>query len=183
MELEGRSQVEIRIGGDSIPRSDPAYPAAFLADEVLGGRAQLSRLFQRVREHGGLVYHASSELEAMRFGGYWTVGAGTGAERWEKVVPLLTRELERIRTREVPASDLREVRESAIGEVPLALETTADAHELAVEVAYHRLPADYLSRWPSLLRSVRPKEVREAAERAMDSRHAVTVLAGPLARP
>jgi zinc protease len=183
VELEGRSQVEIRIGGDSIARSDPEYPAAFLADEVLGGRAQLSRLFQRVRERGGLVYHASSELEAMRFGGYWTVGAGTGAERWEKVVPLLTRELERIRTREVSASDLREVRESAIGEVPLALETTADAHELAVEVAYHRLPADYLSRWPSLLRSVRPKEVREAAARAMDSRHAVTVLAGPVASP
>jgi zinc protease len=183
VELEGRSQVEIRIGGDSIARSDPEYPAAFLADEILGGRAQLSRLFQRVRERGGLVYHASSSLEAMRFGGYWTVGAGTGTERWEKVVPMLSRELERMATREVSTSTLRQVRESAVGEVPLALETTADAHELAVDVAYHRLPPDYLSRWPSLLRSVRPREVREAAERAMDHRHAVTVLAGPLARP
>ncbi|MGA8091861.1 MAG: pitrilysin family protein [Thermoplasmata archaeon] len=182
VELEGRSQVEIRIGGDSIARSDPEYPAAFLANEVLGGRAQLSRLFRRVRERGGLVYHASSELEAMRFGGYWAVGAGTGPERWEKVVPMLSRELERMGSREVSVSDLREVRESAIGEVPLALESTANAHELAVEVAYHRLPGDYLSRWPALLRSVRPKEVRAAAERAMDRRHAVTVLAGPVAR-
>ncbi len=181
VELKGRSQVEIRIGGDSIARSDPGYPAAFLANEILGGRAQLSRLFQRVRERGGLVYHASSELEAMRFGGYWTVGAGTGPEHWEKVVSLLSKELERMERKDVSASELREIRESAIGELPLALESTADAHELAVEVAYHRLPGDYLSRWPALLRAVRPSEVREAAERAMDRRHAVTVLAGPIA--
>jgi len=182
VDLKGRSQVEIRIGGDSLARSDPRYPATFLANEIFGGRAQLSRLFQRVRERGGLVYHASSELEAMRFGGYWTVGAGTGADHWEKVVAMLSKELEQIERREVPASELREVRESAIGEMPLALESTADAHELAVEVAYHRLPGDYLVRWPALLREVRPREVREAAEQAMDRHHAVTVLAGPITR-
>jgi len=180
IELPGRSQVEIRIGGDSIARSDPAYSAAFLANEVLGGRAQLSRLFQRVRERGGLVYHASSELEAMRFGGYWAVGAGTGGERWTKVVPMLAKELDQMRIRDVGASELRQVRESAIGEIPLALESTSDAHELAVEVAYQRLPGDYLSHWPAQLRKVRPREVRAAVERAMDPRHAVTVLAGPL---
>jgi len=180
--LKGRSQVEIRIGGDSIARSDPGYPAAFLANEILGGRGQLSRLFQRVRERGGLVYHASSELEAMRFGGFWTVGAGTGAERWGKVVAMLSHELEEMEDRMVSSSELREIRESAIGEIPLALESTADAHELAVEVAYHRLPGDYLSRWPELLRSVTPKEVRAAVDRAMDRQHAVTILAGPVNR-
>src|SRR5208282_2557821 len=181
--LKGRSQVEIRIGGDSIARSDPGYPAACLANEILGGRGQLSRLFQRVRERGGLVYHASSELEAMRFGGYWTVGAGTGAERWGKVVPMLAKELEQMRLRDVAASELHQVRESAIGEIPLALESTSDAHELAVEVAYQRLPGDYLSHWPAALRAVRPREVRAAADRAMDPHHAVTVLAGPLSGP
>ncbi|MGP8075862.1 MAG: M16 family metallopeptidase [Thermoplasmata archaeon] len=183
VELRGRSQVEIRLGGDSITRSDPEYPAAFLANEILGGRAQLSRLFQRVREKGGLVYHASSELEAMRFGGHWMVGAGTGAERWRKVVPMLTKELERIETQEVSSAELREIRESTIGELPLALESTSDAHELAVEVAYQRLPGDYLSRWPTLLRSVTTRELRAAADRAMDRRHAVTVLAGPVGSP
>jgi len=183
VDLPGRSQVEIRLGGDSIARSDPEYPAAFLANEVLGGRAQLSRLFQRVREKGGLVYHASSELESMRFGGHWMVGAGTGAERWKKVVPLLAKELERLEVQEMTTRELDEIRESAIGELPLALESTADAHELAVEVAYQRLPGDYLSKWPGLLRSVRPSDLRAAADRAMDRRHAVTVLAGPLENP
>lgn len=180
--MAGRSEVDIRIGGDSLARSDPAYPAAFLANELLGGRGQLSRLFQRIRERGGLAYHASSELEAMRFGGHWTVGAGTSATNASRVVTLLTREIDRMQTRTVSRPELGEVRESAIGEIPLALESTADAHELAVEVAYHRLPADYLVRWPETLREVRPSEVREAAGRAMDGRRAVTVVAGPLTK-
>jgi len=181
--LPGRSEVDIRLGGDSIPRSDPEYPAAFLANEVLGGRGQLSRLFQRIRERGGLVYHAASQLEAMRFGGHWTVGAGTAPQHASKVLRMLSRELDRLETRDVAASELREIRESAIGEIPLALESTADAHELAVDVAYHRLPGDYLLRWPRALREVRPKEVRAAAERAMDRTRGVAILAGPMGAP
>ena len=180
VDLPGRSEVDIRVGGNSLARSDPEYPAAFLANEILGGRGQLSRLFQRIRERSGLVYHAASQLEAMRYGGHWTVAAGTGPHHAAQVARMLSMELDRLETHAVSASELAEVRESAIGEIPLALESTADAHELAVEVAYHRLPEDYLVQWPTLLREVRPRDVREAAEHAMDRRHAVTVLAGPL---
>lgn len=180
VDLPGRSQVEIRIGGNSIARSNPRYPGAYLANEILGGRAQLSRLFQQIRERGGLVYHASSQLETMRFGGYWVVGAGTGADHWKKVVPLLSKEVERLDRREVSSSELREVRESVIGEIPLALESTAEAHELAVELAYHRLPGDYWKQWPTVLRAVRPGEVRDAFHVAFDRRTGVTALAGPL---
>lgn len=180
VDLPGRSQVEVRIGGASISRSDSIYPAAFLANEVLGGRAMLSRLFQKVREEGGLAYHASSELEAMRFGGRWTAQAGTGADRWRKVVRMLRDEIERMSTAPVPEPELRTTRESAIGQIPLALESTADAHELAVEVGYHRLSEDYWLRWPNELRSVTPEDVRRAAGTALAARTAVTVLAGPV---
>ena len=178
--LAGRTQVEVRIGGPSIARSAPEYPAAILANEVLGGRPLLSRLFQRVREKGGLAYHASSEIEAMRYGGYWVAQAGTGTDRWRKVVPMLAEEVRRIRSTALSPAELDEIRESAIGEIPLALESTADAHELAVDVAYHRLPGDYWIRWPQELRAVRPSDVRAAAGVALDLGHAVTVLAGPI---
>jgi len=178
--LSGRSQVEVRIGGASIARSAAEYPAAVLANEILGGRPLLSRLFQRVRAKGGLAYHASSDIEAMRFGGYWVAQAGTGADRWGKVVPMLAEEVRRIRSTPVSAAELEMIRESTIGEIPLALESTAEAHELAVDVAYHRLPGDYWIRWPQELRAVRPADVRAAAEVALDIGHSVTVLAGPV---
>ncbi|MFZ0892209.1 MAG: pitrilysin family protein [Thermoplasmata archaeon] len=178
--MADRSQVEVRIGGTSIPRSDPRYLALFLANEVLGGRPLLSRLFQRVRERHGLAYHASSEVEAMRWGGYWVARAGTGKERWKRVIPLMQREIRSLSRKRIPASELNRIRESAIGEIPLALETTSGAHELAVDVAYHHLPEDFYRTWPAQLRALKPRDLEDAARAGLDGSHAVTVLAGPV---
>jgi zinc protease len=177
--MHGHSQVEIRMGGPSIPRSSTLYPAAFLVNEVLGGRPLLARLFQTVREEHGLAYDCGSEVEAMRWGGLWQVHAGTGPERIGKVVALLDRELRRIREERVPAGELERVRESAIGQIPLALETTSGAHELAVDVTYHDLPTDFYLRWPEMLRSLRPADLQEAARAAFDPAFHATVIAGP----
>ena len=177
--LGGRAQVEIRIGGPSIAREAPEYPGVFLANEVLGGRPLLSRLFQVVRESHGLAYHASSELQAMRWGGYWMAGAGTGPERVGLTRRLVQRELERISADLVSSSELDQIRESAIGELPLSLETTGGAHDLAVDIAYHRLPETFLEAWPGTLRELSRRDVRRAAEVGLDAGRAVTVLAGP----
>ena len=105
---------------------------------------------------------------------------GTGADRWRRVVPMLVQEVERLRRETVPLRELNTIRKSAIGEVPLALESTAEAHELAVDVSYHGLAEDYLVRWPARLRAVTPADVREAARSAFDRNHSVTVVAGPV---
>ncbi len=180
VDLPGRAQVEVRLGGPSLPQSSPDFPAAFLANEALGGRPLLGRLFQRVREQNGLAYHASSHLDTMRLGGRWTAAAGTGPDRWEKVVRMLVEEVERLRRRGLPPAELNSVRTSAIGEIALALESTADAHELAVEAAYHGLPPDYWATWPDRLRRVTPADVRRAAREAFDAHRSATVIVGPL---
>jgi zinc protease len=178
--LPGRSQVEVRLGGPSLTHSSPDYPAAFLANEALGGRPMLARLFQRVREQNGLAYHASSHLETMRLGGIWSASAGTGADRWRKVVPMLEEELARLRRVRMSSRELRSVQESAVGEIPLGLESTSDAHELAVDAAYHELPADFWETWPARLREVTPNDVLRAARSAFDRNRSVTVIVGPI---
>ncbi|HXQ94717.1 MAG TPA: pitrilysin family protein [Thermoplasmata archaeon] len=177
--MAGRSQTEIRVGGLAIPRADPQYPALYLANEVLGGRSLLNRLFQHVRERRGLAYHASSDLDAMRWGGYWTAQAGTGPERADKVVRLVAAEVRAIAERPIGSSELDRIRESAIGEIPLQLETAGDAHELAVDAAYHGLPDQHWREWPSTLRAISPKAIRVATGPVYDADRAVTVVAGP----
>jgi zinc protease len=179
--MAGRTQTEIRIGGNAPPRQDPAFPALFLANEVLGGRSMLNRLFQHVRERQGLAYHASSELEAMRWGGYWAAQAGTGPERAERVVRLVAAEVRLIGEQSIPASELNRIRESTIGEIPLNLETAADAHEMAVDAAYHGLGDRYWREWPDLLRQLTPRAIRDAAGPVYDPGRATTVIAGPSA--
>jgi len=177
--IRGQSQVAVRIGAATDPRSSPAYPELFLLNEVLGGRPLLSRLFQRIRERHGLAYHASSELEAMRWGGYWEASAGTDPATQDQVVRLMLREIARLSTDLIPSSELDRIRESALGSLPLELETTASAHELAVDVAYHKLPGDFYRTWPERLRGIHPRDLRTAAEAGFSSDHSVVVTAGP----
>ncbi|HKV89934.1 MAG TPA: pitrilysin family protein [Thermoplasmata archaeon] len=176
--MADRSQTEIRVGGSAPPRTDPAYPALALANEVLGGRSLLNRLFQHIRETRGLAYHASSELEAMRWGGYWTAQAGTGPERVERVLELVAKEIRTVAEELIPVSELTRIRESAIGEIPLALETAADAHDLAVDGAYHGLSERHWREWPQVLRSISSREIREATSGVYDPARTVTVVAG-----
>ena len=180
VDLPGRSEVEMVVGGPSIPQSSPLYPGAFLANETLGGRPLLSRLFQRVRERSGLAYHASSHLETLRWAGFWSARAGAGADRWRKVVPMLEEEVARLRRKAIPRAELAAIRESAIGEIPLSLESTSDAHALAVESAYLGLPPDFWLTWPERLRAVTPRDVQHAATAAFDRNHSATVAVGPL---
>lgn len=169
----------IRIGAPSVPRGDPQFPALYLLNEVLGGRPLLSRLFQRIREKHGLAYHASSQLEAMRWGGYWQAFAGTDPSKRDRVVRLMLEEIDRLATSLIPLTELDRIRESALGSMPLQLETTASAHELAVDVAYHGLPTDFYRTWPVRLRSIRPPELRRAAEGGLSSEYAAVVAVGP----
>jgi zinc protease len=177
--IKGQSQVAVRLGASTVARSHPLYPELFLLNEVLGGRPLLSRLFQRIRERHGLVYHASSELEAMRWSGYWEAVAGTDPATRDRVVGFMLREIDRLSSELIPPSELDRIRESVLGSVPLELETTASAHELAVDVAYHRLPGDFYRTWPKRLRSLRPRELRAAAEIGFTTDRAAVVTAGP----
>jgi zinc protease len=177
--MAGRTQTEIRIGGLAPARHDPAFGALYLANEVLGGRSLLNRLFQHVRERRGLAYHASSDLDAMRWGGYWTAQAGTGPERADQVVVLMAKEVRGIAERTIPSSELDRIRESAIGEIPLALETAADAHELAVDAAYHGLHERHWRDWPAALRAISAGAIRSAVAPVYAPDGAVTVVAGP----
>ncbi len=178
--ISGLTDVHVRIGGPSLPRSDPEYPALDLAHEILGGRPVLNRLFQNVREKHGLAYHASGELESMAWGGYWAVDAGSAPKNWERTRDALRAEVARLAERAPSCPELDLIRESAIGEIPLSLETTLEAHDLAVDLAYHRLPPDFWKTWPAVLRRVRPDEVRAAAQRGLDLERSRTIVVGAI---
>ncbi|MCI4340950.1 MAG: insulinase family protein [Thermoplasmata archaeon] len=179
VELPGNSQSEIRLGGPSLVRSDPEYPAAYLANEVLGGRSLLSRLFQRIRERRGLAYHTGSELASGLWDGCWVVEAGTAPAQSGRVLSLLHREIRQLGKGTLGRAELHRIRESALGSIELELEDTASAHGLAVEVAESALPLQHWTDWPAQLRAVSPAAVSSASLRALDLEFASSVIAGP----
>jgi zinc protease len=178
--IPGSQQVDVLVGGFAPRRSDEGYSALRLANEVLGGRPVLSRLFQVVREQEGLAYDADSDVDMLLNGGYWNVTAGTGAGTVRKVVALLRKEVRRLATETVGPKELKMIRESFLGSFPLHADAPESAHAMAQEVALFSLPEDYFLSWPAEVRKITPREIREAVEAKLEGWDSpLAVVAGP----
>jgi zinc protease len=178
--IPGTQQVEVLLGGAAPVRGDQSYSALRLANEILGGRPVLSRLFQVVREQSGLAYDADSDVEMLSQGGFWTVRAGTEKKTAEKVISLLQKEVRRLAEETVSQEELDLIRESFLGSFPLHADAPESAHSLAQEVAIFDLPEDYFLSWPFELRKITPKELRDYVSSNLGGYRApITVVAGP----
>lgn len=178
--IPGSRQVEVLMGGLAPTRGHPSYSALKLANEVLGGRPVLSRLFQVVREQNGLAYDTESEVNMLLNGGMWTVSAGTGTGTVDRVVDLMGREVRRLATEEIPLQELSAMRESFIGSFLVHTDTPGSAHSFADEVAEYDLPLDHFLTWPTELRRITPREIRESvADHLAHWEDPLVVIAGP----
>ena len=95
--------------------------ALTLLDAILG-RGMSSRLFEAVREKRGLSYdiHTSTQLFAET--GALTVCAGLDASRETAAVKAIMAEIEKLRRRKVPDSELRRVKDFITGLTRISLE-------------------------------------------------------------
>jgi predicted Zn-dependent peptidase len=69
-------QAQIVLSYAGIPATSGERPAAWLANQVLGG-GMSSRLFSEIREKRGLAYHIASHLSMLSDTGVWTLTCAT----------------------------------------------------------------------------------------------------------
>jgi len=114
-------QQQLALGYRTFGRRDPRKYAASVFDAILG-RGMSSRLFQELREKRGLSYDIASRMSFFSDAGMWTVTAGLDPKKAAKALETIDRELNRIRTKRVPASELRRVKEFLTGNFRLGHE-------------------------------------------------------------
>ncbi len=82
-------QAQIIVSAKGIDVSSDERPAAWLANQLLGG-GMSSRLFREVREKRGLAYSVGSHLNSLSDTGVWSITCGVEHERAAECVSLLS---------------------------------------------------------------------------------------------
>ena len=95
VDLPGSGQAAVYAFARGIPRSDPSFYAASLANSVLGG-SSTGRLYQEIRVKRALSYGAYSNLAAQLGGGTVIASAQTKNESAADVAKILLDEYRRI---------------------------------------------------------------------------------------
>ena len=181
--MMNKSQTDIAYGFTSIERSDPAFYAYSLMNNILGQYSLGGRLGDSIRERQGMAYYVSSSLDANVIAGPLMIRAGVNPSNVERAVHSIDVELQALLADGPTAQEVAESKQYLIGSLPRTLETNAGIASFLQTIERFRLGLDYDVRMPALLNQITRDEVHEAARRAIDPAKATVVVAGPYDGP
>ena len=158
----GAVQSQIRLIAQSLPRTDPRYPALQLANLTYGGYFS-SRLVENIREDKGYTYSAHSGFEFT--GATATVGVDADTANEVTAAALLETRYELGRLGVVPPApeEVESVRQYAIGSLLTATSSQAGLASQLAALTAAGLGPEWLAEHPRRVAEVTRDEVAEAA--------------------
>ena len=177
--MPAKSQADIVYGFTTIPRSDPAFHAYWLMNNILGQYGIGGRLGRSIRERQGMAYYAGSMFEASHIAGPLLVRAGVNADNVDRAISSIDAEVSALARDGVTDEELTNATRYLVGSMPRSLETNAGIARFLQTAEQFDLGLDYDCRLPALVQAVTAGDVAEAARRTLVTERAAIVVAGP----
>jgi predicted Zn-dependent peptidase len=114
-------QVHILLGGKAPGLASESRFALAVLNTILGGNMS-SRLFQAIREKRGLAYSVYSFLSSFTDTGLLGICVGTDPQKVNKVLEVISNEIEKIGNGEISEEELRMAKEHLAGGILLGAE-------------------------------------------------------------
>lgn len=175
------NQSTVLLGHLAIQRrpDDPDYPAAVVADTILGSGGFAARLLQRVRTDMGLAYSVYSRLDApYSHRGTFFLGCQTKSETTVKAIEAMLAELARMVAEPPSAKELEVAKESILQSLIFAVEKRSDVIERALRYEYYGFPQDYLERFQEGIARVTAADVQRAAKKVFRPERLTVIVVG-----
>jgi zinc protease len=173
------TQAHIAIAHEGIARADARRIGAQLMNDVLGGIGFSSRLMTTARAAEGLTYSVQSGFSLRRHPGPFTVATFTRVSEVGRMVNLLLRGLEDLRTNPPDDDELALAKSFAVGRFGLSLESSEAVTAALVALDVYDLPEDSLDTYRSRVRAVDRAEVAALARALIHPERAAIVVVGP----
>ncbi len=161
-------QVQLALGYRTFGISDSRKFAASILDAIMG-KGMSSRLFQQVREKRGLSYDISSRMHFFSDAGMFTITAGVDMSKEKTALAVISKEIDKIKTKKVSVYELARIKEFMLGNFRLSHERVVSKLFFygSTVLSYGRLitTAEQIE----AVKAVTPKEILEVAEAVFDS--------------
>ena len=172
--------VTVQLGAPALPRNSPDFDPLTLANAIYGAGGSLeSRLFREVREKRGLVYGASSALEANRDRGTFTISFSAVPAKIDAAAALVRSELKRMQTDEVSADELARAKTRVVASQLNAEQATSSIAGDLLRIGLDDLPPSYYATLAERYASITAADVLRAAQAWFHPDNLVEVRIGP----
>jgi zinc protease len=157
-------QTSLRVGTQSIKRTDPDYDALTVANHVLGG-GPTGRLFNHLREEKGYTYGAYSGFSATRVTGSWSASTDVRSEVTDPALTDLMDEIRQMREVTLTDKELADAKRALIASFALELESPNSILSHYIDNYIYKLPADYWDKYPDRIDAVTAADAQRVAQK------------------
>jgi zinc protease len=171
------TQTQIRLGFPGLPVGHAEEPALITAATIMGG-GFTSRLMEAIRVQRSLSYSVNCRLVQGGRTGLLRVSTFTKAPTTRETVDVALDELKKFREQGPSAEELQRSVNYLAGNVARSLQAPGDIATSLANVAFYRLPPDYVARRVERIRAVTVADVRRAAETYFTPANMSMVLVG-----
>ncbi|UPJ47958.1 insulinase family protein [Bradyrhizobium sp. 200] len=158
-------QTVVTFGGPGVRRSEPDFMAAYVVNQILGGRGLSSRLYREVREKRGLAYSVYEKLLWMDHSALFVGNTGTRADRAGETVEEIEKQVRRMAEEGPTQQELDEAKSYLKGSQMLALDTSSNLAQALLQYQLDKLPIDYIEKRNALVDAVTLEDARKVARR------------------
>jgi zinc protease len=175
--VDGAAQSQILIGHPGPARNVPDYEATALMAQIFGGSFS-SRINMNLREDKGWSYGARAAFDHHRGGSYFSIGSSIVAEQTGPALVEVAKEVQRMRSTDATAEELRREQEYALLAMPAEFSTATRTLFSFRGLGYYGLPLDWHTGHQQRLRATDIAAIRAAAEKHLQERDQVVLVVG-----
>ena len=172
------AQAQVLIGQPGIARSSPDYLTLLVGNHILGGGGFTARLTEEVREKRGLTYSVYSTFSPGLHAGAFTMGLQTRPDQAQQALDLVREVLARYVADGPTEKELRAAKDNLIGGFALRIDSNRKLLDNLSNIAWNRLPLDYLDTWTAQVERITAADIRAAFARNLQPQKMATVVLG-----
>lgn len=153
------------FGHSGIPRDDPDFFPAFVANEIFGGSGRQSRLSEEVREKRGLTYSVGSYIVNNQHSDLVIGQLASANNRVAEAVNVVKQEWAKIAETGVTAEELEEAKTYMTGSYPLRFDGNGRIASILVSMQIQGLSPDYINTRNDKVNAVTLEDIKRVVKR------------------
>jgi zinc protease len=172
------AQAHVLVGQPGFKRNSADFFALTVGNHILGGGGFSARLTEEVREKRGLTYGVYSAFAPGLHAGAFTIGLQTRPDQAEQALALVREVLTRFVAEGPTEQELQAAKDNLIGGFALRLDSNRKLLDNVANIAWNKLPLDYLETWTAQVQKLTVADIRAAFARTLQPEKMVTVVLG-----
>ncbi|MEO7215048.1 pitrilysin family protein [Mucilaginibacter sp.] len=173
------SQTHCVLGSRAYPSAHQNKYGLLLLNNLLGGMGMSNRLNLEIREKYGIAYTIESNYTSLTDTGIFSIYFGTDAEKAEKALKLVHKELKKLRDNTIGTIQLKQAKEKFIGQIALAEESRMS---LIISMAKSLLDFNHIDSLEDIfakINAVTAEQLLEISNEIFDNDGMITLLFEP----